>query len=127
MVVVTLEQLLFTDLTVEKSSTDSEAAVGKSDDENQLNHNVVQAQAFEKSPFELKNWPPAFEKTFFSRNTMQQSKKTVDHLLISDGFSSISVYFEAKGEKSVEGLRALGPVNSYSRVIDDYQITVAES
>lgn len=47
----------------------------------------------------------------------------MDHLLISDGFSSVSVYFEAKGEKGIEGLRSLGPVNSYSRVIDDLQIT----
>ena len=120
----TLEQVLFTELIIDKSNAGSEAAIQKSADENQLSQNVVQAEAFEKSRFELKNWPPGFEKTFFIRNTMQQSKKTVDHLLISDGFSSVSVYFEAKGEKSLEGLRALGPVNSYSRVIDDLQITV---
>ncbi|MCK9605664.1 MAG: MucB/RseB C-terminal domain-containing protein [Methylomonas sp.] len=118
----TLEQVLFTDLNVDLLNTHTDAdqtAVDKS-----KHHQMVsQAEAFEKSPFELKKWPAGFEKIFFIRNTMQKSRKTVDHLLISDGFSSVSVYFEAKSEKSIEGLRTLGPVNSYSRVIDDLQVT----
>lgn len=119
----TLEQVLFTELNVDALTTQTDADQTAADEESKHHRHVSQAEAFEKSPFELKNWPAGFEKIFFIRNTMQQSKKTVDHLLISDGFSSVSVYFEAKGEKAIEGLRSLGPVNSYSRVIDDLQIT----
>lgn len=115
-----IEQVLFTELHTDAPDPgDSEAAQNPADEKN----HHPQTEAFEKSPFELKNWPAGFEKIFFIRNTMQPSQKTVDHLLISDGFSSISIYFEAKGEKGIEGLRSLGPVNSYSRVIDDMQIT----
>ncbi|MCQ8105054.1 MucB/RseB C-terminal domain-containing protein [Methylomonas sp. SURF-2] len=119
----TLEQVLFTELNLEDSAAPSDAALTAAEAEDDSHQHVSQAEAFEKSPFELKKWPAGFEKIFFIRNTMQQSKKTVDHLLISDGFSSVSIYFEAKGEKSIEGLRTLGPVNSYSRVIDDLQVT----
>lgn len=119
----TLEQVLFTELDVDSNTHNDAEQTAVGEDDNHRHQHVSQAEAFEKSPFELKNWPAGFEKIFFIRNTMQQSKKTVDHLLLSDGFSSVSVYFEAKGEKSIEGLRTLGPVNSYSRVIDDLQIT----
>jgi sigma-E factor negative regulatory protein RseB len=45
-------------------------------------------------------------------------------LLLSDGFSSISVYREAKAGDIQLGLQTLGSVNSFSRVIDNFQITV---
>lgn len=118
----TLEQVLFTELSVDQANPPSDSS--SSDDEHAHHQHLAQTDSFENSRIKLKNWPAGFEKVFFIRNTMQQSKKTVDHLLISDGFSSISVYFEAKGPHAVEGLRTLGPVNSYSRVIGDLQITV---
>lgn len=120
----TLEQVMFTDLDVDLPRTPTDAYQNADNQENKHHQHVSQAEAFEKSPFELKSWPAGFEKIFFIRNTMPQSKKTVDHLLISDGFSTVSVYFEAKGERNIEGLRSLGPVNSFSRVIDGLQITV---
>ncbi len=116
----TLEQVLFTELTLDESATKPEI--------DQNGHEPQpppkQTDTFENSPYRINNWPAGFEKVFFVRNDMQQSKKSVEHLLISDGFSSISVYFEAKGDKGIEGPKKLGPVNSYSKVIDDLQITV---
>lgn len=120
----TLEQVIFADFNVDARSAETESTLLQAEDANPHRQHAAQVEAFENSRFEIKNLPPGFEKTFFIRNTMQQSKKTVDHLLISDGFSSVSVYFEAKGDEGIEGLRSLGPVNSYSRVIDDVQITV---
>ena len=120
----TLEQVMFADFNVDASTAGSEATLVQPEGAKPHRQHTPQVEAFENSRFEIKNWPPGFEKVFFIRNTMQQSKKTVDHLLISDGFSSISVYFETKGDEGIEGLRSLGPVNSYSRVIDDVQVTV---
>jgi len=117
-----LEQVLFTEMVLdaEPSPPDGPTQAGAEPNPQQ----VIEAHSFDSSPYQIKTWPPGFEKIFFIRNTMQQSKKTVDHLLISDGFSTVSVYFEAKGDKGIDGLRSLGPVNSYSRTIDDLQITV---
>jgi len=119
-----LEQVLFTELGVEPANPPSDPEQAPVQDEHDTHQHVAQVEAFENSAFELKNWPAGFEKVFFIRNTMQQSKKTVEHLLISDGFSNVSVYFEEKGEKTIEGLRTLGPVNSFSRVIGKLQVTV---
>lgn len=115
----TLEQVLFTDLVIDDTNISSQAQQNV----HGQHYHEFKAEAFENSPYRLENLPAGFEKIFFIRTSMQQSKKQVDHLLISDGFSNISIYFEAKGNKGVEGLRSLGPVNSFSRVIDDVQIT----
>ncbi len=119
----TLEQVLFTDLKLDALEEDA-SAVGE--EKIELNQNAIHdlGAAFDSSPFRLKNWPEGFKSVFFVRNSLQKSKKTVDHLLISDGFSSISVYFEPKDQQALEGLRSLGSVNSFSRVLGDLQITV---
>ncbi len=119
-----LEQVLFTEFGIDsnKPSQESEATSLEADQTNL--HYVSRIDALEDTPFQLNQWPAGFEKVFFIRNTMQQLKKAVDHLLISDGFSNISVYFEEKAEQNVEGARALGPINSFSRVIGDWQVTV---
>ncbi len=118
-----LEQVVFTDLRVDESSESNNSEI----DDNKLNvkHiHAAQAEPFENAPFLIKYWPEGFETIFFIRNSLQQSQKAVDHLLISDGFSSVSVYLEPKEPLSVKGLHTLGSVNSFSRVIGDFQATV---
>lgn len=114
-----IEQVMFTELELDQNQPASEPAVAES-----APAHGGQIERVENPPFELKNWPVGFEKKFFIRNTMQQSKKTVEHLMISDGFSNISIYFEAQGDKPLEGPRSLGPVNLYGRVIGNWQVTV---
>lgn len=120
---VILEQVVFTDLTVdltnESNSTETD------DTKYNVKHiHATQAEPFENAPFMLKNWPAGFKALFFIRNSLQQSQKAVDHLLISDGFSSVSIYMEPKDAQSVQGLNTLGSVNSFSQLINDVQITV---
>lgn len=117
-----IEQVVFTELVVDSVGPAAESA--KSSSAHQHHRHHLTAEDFDKSAFQLKNWPKGFETVFFIRNMMQKGRKSVDHLLISDGFSSISVYFEAKGEHPVEGPRSLGAVNSFSKVLDNWQITV---
>ncbi len=120
----TLEQVLFTELEIGASQPVPATEAASAQTEAQTHARVAQAESLETAAFQLKNWPAGFEKVFFIRNIMQQSQKTVEHLLLSDGFSNVSVYFEAKGDKTIEGLRSLGPVNSYSRAIGKLQVTV---
>lgn len=114
-----LEQVLFTELVVDADNSSSQTEQNV----HSQHHHEFKVDAFENSAYQLNNLPAGFEKIFFTRTSMQQSKKQVDHLLVSDGFSNISIYFEVKGNKGVDGLRSLGPVNSYSRVLGDLQIT----
>ena len=118
-----LEQWLFTELKIDKEA--QENAVEINDAKLQIKHiHTSQAEPFENAAFKLKNWPVGFKVMFFIRNSLQQSQKAVDHLLMSDGFSSVSVYLESKESQTVEGLHSLGSVNAFSRVVDNYQITV---
>ncbi len=119
-----LEQVVFTDL---KFSNGTEVDAADSQDNANVHTKHIhasQAEPLENAPFILKNWPAGFKTVFFIRNSLQASQKAVDHLLISDGFSTVSVYLEPKTEQGVQGLHSLGMVNSYSKVIADSQITV---
>jgi sigma-E factor negative regulatory protein RseB len=55
---------------------------------------------------------------------MHDAGLPVDHLVLSDGFTSVSVYMENKNPTMQSGLQAIGAVNSYSRTLNNYQLTV---
>lgn len=75
-------------------------------------------------PFSVAHWPPGFKEIYFTRRTMHNSRLPVDHLRMSDGLASVSVYMEHKTPDMASGLRSIGAINSYSRDVDDYQVTV---
>ncbi|NJA06809.1 MucB/RseB C-terminal domain-containing protein [Methylomonas sp. UP202] len=121
----TLEQVVFTDLSRDGVGTAAPAAATGDDSRFHTKHiHTSQAEPLEQAPFELKQWPPGFEPVFFIRNSIEKSGKAVDHLLISDGFATVSVYREAKEAQGIEGLHTLGSVNSVSRILGEQQITV---
>lgn len=118
-----LEQIVFTDLQVDPSKLINPAKI----DDQQLDikhiHSAI-SLGYEQAPIVLKNWPAGFETVFFIPNSMQKHNKSVDHLLISDGLASVSVYIEAKTNAGITGFHNLGSVHSFSKVIGDHQITV---
>jgi sigma-E factor negative regulatory protein RseB len=118
-----LEQVLFTDLAVINSAEPTQTETSATLVHTKHIH-ASPSQPFENAFFMLKNWPEGFKTIYYMPNSLEQSGKVVDHLFISDGFSSVSVYIEPKDEPSVEGLNTLGSVNSYSRLIGKYQLTV---
>ena len=118
-----LEQVMFTELNMQAGAEPSNG--NDVNDKFHTKHiHSAQAEPLDNATFVLKNWPQGFEPVFFIRNSIQQSQKAVDHLLVSDGFSTVSVYMEAKEADGINGLNSLGSVNSFSKVIDNTQITV---
>ncbi len=118
-----LEQVVFINISVEQSIPFVET------DEHEENLNVqhihqVQSESFANASFVLDNLPAGFERVFFTRMSMHKSSRPVDHLLLSDGFSSISIYLDDKGTEIDSGLHTVGSVNSFTRVVDDFQVTV---
>ena len=67
--------------------------------------------------------PKGFREIFFARKPMHNTEQPVDHLLLSDGFTSVSIYMENKSVGMPSGLQSVGAVNSYSRTINNYQLT----
>lgn len=117
-----LEQVLFTDISV-----DQDIAFVKAKDNPALNvqHiHQIQSEPFENASFSLDNIPAGFQKVFFTRMSMHKASQPVDHMLLSDGFSSVSIYLENTVDEIEGGLHTLGSVNSFTRSIDTYQVTV---
>jgi sigma-E factor negative regulatory protein RseB len=118
-----LEQVVFTDITVEGALQFVD--VFSSDTTSPVQH-IYQpsSQPLEQAAFVVTNIPNAFREIFFTRRPMHNTGQLVDHLLLSDGLSSVSVYMENKSAVMQSGLQSAGAVNSFSRTIGNTQITV---
>lgn len=70
--------------------------------------------------------PSGFSVTGHFMQNMPNSKDPVEHMVISDGLASISVYIEnynAKGKNFI-GVSQMGAINIYGLLKDKYKITV---
>ena len=77
------------------------------------------------------NWqvmsvPPGFVAGVKRHHKMTMSEMPVEHLMFSDGLSSISIFVEKKMKtsKNLLGSSTMGAVNAYGRAIGEYHITV---
>lgn len=70
--------------------------------------------------------PPGFEMHREQTQHMGTSKLPVRHFVYSDGLATVSIFIEKLQESAapLQGFSSLGAVNAFSRVADDYQITV---
>ncbi len=119
----TIEQVVFTNLSVGKKLELPQAET-KTEELEIFNIHQEQASALDKAGFVLEDIPAGFKTVFFTQMASDSTKKPVEHLLISDGFSSISIYRESKSANIQLGLQSVGVVNSFTHNINDYQITV---
>ncbi|NOT10943.1 MAG: outer membrane lipoprotein-sorting protein [Methylococcaceae bacterium] len=117
-----LEQVVFTELEVKDSlpfvgvskagSTEKPVSIAQS------------TKPDSHSPFVVSELPQGFQEIFFTRSPVHNSDQLVDHMVLSDGFSSVSVYMENKNTTIQTGLQSIGAVNSFSRTIGDHALTV---
>lgn len=70
--------------------------------------------------------PPGFNVTMRDVRPQPNGKGTVEHLLLSDGLSAISIFSARKREpaKGLRGVSQMGAVHAYGRVLGTYHITV---
>ncbi len=117
-----LKQVVFSDIKIDHQpvfvNTDNKIENSK------IKHvHHAKSSSFDESNFILKNIPPGFQVIFFMPIKMEGQIQAVDHLVISDGFSSVSVYRGAKTNDIEQGAQTLGIVNSYTFSNEQYQIT----
>ena len=84
----------------------------------------IQTQSSDKAAFVVTQLPTGFREVFFARKPMHNAEQPVDHLLLSDGFTSVSIYMENKIASMQPGIQSVGAINSYSRTINNFQLTV---
>lgn len=121
---VVLEQVVFTEMQVNK-----QGAFEKMDNPG-VHPAKVAPDLQDQAAFEIAALPQGFKKVFFARKPIHQSGSPVDHLLLSDGFASVSVYLESNRDAATadsrlpEGIHTVGAINSMSRSLADSQLTV---
>lgn len=119
-----LEKVVFTDIEIKNALPFKKIANLPVKPEQSL-HNQPSTQA----SFVVNKLPPRFREIFFALTPLHDNtQQLVEHLLLSDGFTSVSVYMENKNTSSddgvPDGLQSIGATNSFSRTINNSQITV---
>jgi len=124
-----LEQMVFTDLEV--TDTLPFVDVRKPDPGNPVqNIYKLQAQSSNQAGFIASRLPQGFREIFFTRRPMHNSEQPVDHLLLSDGLASVSIYMEHKNSEIQpesyisKNVQSVGAVNFFSRTLGDFELTV---
>jgi sigma-E factor negative regulatory protein RseB len=124
-----LEQVQFTELQVVDSLpfvnvklADKKSFIEK--EKIDLSARAGQSNSSAQAAFVVNELPHGFQEIFFTRSPVHNSDQLVDHMVLSDGFSSVSVYMENKNATMQSGLQSIGAVNSFSRTIGDFELTV---
>ena len=120
---VLLEQVVFTDIEVKKSLPFVDVKFLDAVYPAQPIQ-PIQTQSSDKAAFVVTQLPTGFQEVFFARKPMRNAEQPVDHLLLSDGFTSVSIYMENKIASMQPGIQSVGAINSYSRTINNFQLTV---
>lgn len=70
--------------------------------------------------------PNGFELDMHRKGLLSTSSKPVEHIIYSDGLSSVSVFIEDKADAvhDLQGTSRMGAVNAYGRELDGHHITV---
>lgn len=114
----TLEQLMFTSLTLDPETPAPEAE-------------VVPPEAGDPPTFtppENLAWtfdglPPGFA-LVRAEQTLDASGRTLEHLLLSDGLAAISIYAEASAGEGLQGGSRIGAIHAHGGEVAGHQITV---
>ncbi|HXH04393.1 MAG TPA: MucB/RseB C-terminal domain-containing protein [Candidatus Competibacteraceae bacterium] len=119
-----LEQIMFTtlrlDTAVDESQLDAAAAPDRPTTE-------PAPEAVSRSDWVIAELPPGFREVMHTRYRRMGSKAPTEHIVLSDGLATISVFLErlAEGDKPVlEGASPIGAMNAYGRVVAGHQALV---
>ncbi len=74
----------------------------------------------------LQQLPPGFEITMRDIRPLPDRRGDLEHLMISDGLSAVSVFmaFQPPPERFFQGYSRMGAVHAYGRMIGEYHIAV---
>lgn len=76
--------------------------------------------------WKIKDLPPGFSLRSVTRRLMSASDKPVQHMVLTDGLASISVFISEveKPRQNYQGAHTKGVINAYARDLNEHQITV---
>jgi sigma-E factor negative regulatory protein RseB len=115
----TLEQLMFTSLTLDPE-TPAPAAENPSQE---AGDPAVASTLPADLAWTFEGLPPGF-KLVRAERTLEASGRTLEHLVLSDGLAAISIYAEADAEEGLRGGSRIGAIHAHGGKVAGHQITV---
>ena len=126
-----LEQIVYTNLELPETIPDEALRPGISHDGFARYESGIPQVAGDAPDARAQEWtigwlPAGFTMTDASYGPIQPGREAVDHRVYSDGLASLSIFIERGLDPAgpLEGLSSVGAVNAFSRVIDEYQLSV---
>lgn len=120
-----VEQVVFTALIVEDSIPEQRLLPETEVDESSWQIHKLKNMSVKRLNWFMPAMPEGFRQVLHTRRNMHRSQKPVEQILLSDGFSSVSVYIDSSKDKTTHSSqRAVGAIHSYSLPIDDFLVTV---
>jgi len=119
-----LEQMVFNSLSVEQAIPPEELAPSTQVDGSWKTklHETLPADSL---IWTLDGVPDGFQMMSYTRLKRGPNNRAIDHILLSDGVSSVSIYIdELMNEIFTAQPRKIGAINSYTRKLDKYLVTV---
>ena len=120
-----VEQMVFNTLTVEASipPEDLKPSTRVDDSWKIKQHELLPAESLR---WTLNNVPEGFRMMSYTRLLKRGSdNRAIDHILLSDGFSSVSIYIDQlMNEGFTSQPKKFGAIHSYTRKMDKYLLTV---
>ncbi len=119
-----VEQLVFSSLSLETSIPPEELMPSTQTDGTwrTKQHEMLPAESLKWS---LDGVPDGYHMISYTRLKRGINNRAIDHILLSDGVSSISIYIdELMSEIFTAQPRKIGAINTYTRKLDKYLVTV---
>lgn len=75
---------------------------------------------------DLDQLPPGFQVTVRDTRTLPDQRGEVEHVLVSDGLSAVSVFmaFQPPPERFFQGFSRMGAVHAYGRMLGEYHVAI---
>lgn len=79
-----------------------------------------------KSRWSVSKLPAGYMQGMHNKHNLPTSRMPVEHLMFTDGISSVSVYIEEMNDKKpmMKGFSSIGAVNAYTTVMSNHYVTV---
>lgn len=121
----TVEQMVFTSLSVEQTIPPQELQPSVHADSFAWRTSPKETLPLDSLHWTLQNVPEGFQIVSYTRMKRPPADRPVDHILLSDSFSSVSIYIEEQqGETARERPKKVGAINADSVKINRYLVTV---
>jgi sigma-E factor negative regulatory protein RseB len=121
---VPLVQTLFVDLRVgPEVPAVAETAVPAADAERNAVAKAAAPVRETRPPWSFTDLPPGFRLAMATRRTLPGDGRELQHLVLTDGLASVSVYIATPGGHDLDGEAAVGPVNAFGARVGGFQAT----